>query len=410
MKNNVDNSKIYVIGSGFSSLITVLYLISKKIKPVVIDVATNYLKSKYNLPLFKPYFHKKKIENYSFFGGLSNIWKGVVHQGSKKERHQLNLQNSGQLFREMYSLLPNIFFFTNKEIKPNFFKLRKIENIDEIIKKLNLEASSVTEPIILSGKYNFCEPYKTSLIFKSLINKKKIELIKGQAISLREENKVTMLIYKKNKKVFKNKCKYVFCGAGALSSSAIIQNTLKIKKKVDFQSNDKYLLISIFKNKKNVNNLFPIYQGKISRSGNTKIYLQSYLLSQLLNQSFIGWKKNFINFFCKILPMKYLAISYVSTVSKNKKDNDFIKLTKNINKEQNFFKVLPIGFKLPKLGGNHFGSSFPSNEKGNIKNIKNFSVIDSTTLSKIHSVPPTLTLLMHSLRIVKKVLQELKLN
>ena len=111
MKNNVDNSKIYVIGSGFSSLITVLYLISKKIKPVVIDVATNYLKSKYNLPLFKPYFHKKKIENYSFFGGLSNIWKGVVHQGSKKERHQLNLQNSGQLFREMYSLLPNIFFF-----------------------------------------------------------------------------------------------------------------------------------------------------------------------------------------------------------------------------------------------------------------------------------------------------------
>ena len=59
MKNNHDDLKIYVIGTGFSSLTTVLYLLSKEIKPVVIDIATNYSTGTYNLPLLKPYFYKK---------------------------------------------------------------------------------------------------------------------------------------------------------------------------------------------------------------------------------------------------------------------------------------------------------------------------------------------------------------
>ena len=116
-----------------------------------------------------------------------------------------------------------------------------------------------------------------------------------------------------------------------------------------------------------------------------------------------------MDFLCKILPMKNLAISYVSTDS-DSKNNNFFKLVNNINKEQNFFKVIPIGIKLPKFGGNHFGSSFNSNIKGNIKNINNFSVIDTTTLPKIYCTPPTLTLLMHSLNITKKVLKELYPN
>lgn len=409
MKNNHDDLKIYVIGTGFSSLTTVLYLLSKEIKPVVIDIATNYSTETYNLPLLKPYFYKKRIENYSFFGGLSNVWKGVIQQSSKTENDHQNLQHSNQLFKEIYSLLPNMYFFTNKEIKSNVYELRQIKNIEEVLEKLNLETSSVSEPIILSGKDNLCVPYKTSSIFQSLIEKKKIELITGEVISIGEENQTTILFYKQRKKIFKKKCKYVFCGAGALSSTSIIQNTLKISKKIKFESSNKHLFISIFKDKKKVNNSFPIYQGKIIKNGYTTIYLQTYLLSQLLDQSFKGWKKKIINFLCKILPMKNLAISYVSTDSDNK-NNNFFKLINNINKEQNFFKVIPIGIKLPKFGGNHFGSSFDSNTKGNIKNIKNFSVIDTTTLSKIYCTPPTLTLLMHSLNITKKVLKELYPN
>ena len=84
MRNINNSKKIYVIGTGFSSLICVLYLISKKIKPVVIDIAKNYSQKNYKLPLLKPYFYKKKVDSYSFFGGLSNIWKGVVQICTKK--------------------------------------------------------------------------------------------------------------------------------------------------------------------------------------------------------------------------------------------------------------------------------------------------------------------------------------
>ena len=61
MKNIKNSLNFYVIGNGFSSLICVLYLISKKIKPVVIDIANNYSGKNYKLPLLRPYFYKQKI-------------------------------------------------------------------------------------------------------------------------------------------------------------------------------------------------------------------------------------------------------------------------------------------------------------------------------------------------------------
>ena len=67
-----------------------------------------------------------------------------------------------------------------------------------------------------------------------------------------------------------------------------------------------------------------------------------------------------------------------------------------------------MGIKLAKLGGNHFGSSFKTNIKGNIKRIKNFSLIDTTNLNKIHCTPPSIILLMHSLNITKNVIKDLK--
>ena len=58
-------------------------------------------------------------------------------------------------------------------------------------------------------------------------------------------------------------CKHIFCGAGALSSTTIINNSLKINKKPTFKSNNKYLIFSFYKNKKIIDNTFQYIKVKL---------------------------------------------------------------------------------------------------------------------------------------------------
>ena len=60
MNKKEEFDKIYVLGTGLSSLVSILFLVSKGIKPTVIDIGKTYNSTNYKVPIFKPYFHKKK--------------------------------------------------------------------------------------------------------------------------------------------------------------------------------------------------------------------------------------------------------------------------------------------------------------------------------------------------------------
>ena len=56
--------RIIVIGSGFSSMISTLYLVSLGYKPTIIDIGTKHKNAKSYPSIFKPIFYKKKKINY----------------------------------------------------------------------------------------------------------------------------------------------------------------------------------------------------------------------------------------------------------------------------------------------------------------------------------------------------------
>ena len=51
------------------------------------------------------FFIKKKIENYSFFGGLSEVWKGVVAATTKSDLNNLFLNNKEKLLNDVLDLI-----------------------------------------------------------------------------------------------------------------------------------------------------------------------------------------------------------------------------------------------------------------------------------------------------------------
>lgn len=436
MSRTKNFKEIYVIGTGLSSLISILFLVSKGIKPIVIDIGNKYEKSNYKVPIFKPYFYKKKIEEVSFFGGLSNIWNGVVKFSSKKDYDELDIPNSEDLIKEMLIYMDNLFFFSNVKIDKNKFQLQRIADKNLVIENLLKKFDGMHQPIIMSSEENYCLPYNTSQKINDLIKNNKITFIKGKVLSIKSHKNQNFIEFISNQKTFLNKYNYVFCGAGVISSNKIIRESIKIDSNLNLRSSQKWLIFSLYKNKKKINNSFPLYQGAITENGKTKIYIQSNLLSQLMRNKLSKWLRLIVEILLKLTIFNYISICYVSVIEdKNDKTKidkfysyfkDLNKLSKKINNFQKLFRVFPLGIKLPKLGGNHFGSSFPlvndndvsnklnkennSNQYGSIKNIENFSVIDMTTLPKIHVVPPSLNLMLHSLKITKKVFYQLIKN
>jgi len=424
-----DLKKIYVIGTGLSSLISILFLVSKGIKPIVIDIGTKYKESDYTPPIFKPYFYKRKIEEVSFFGGLSNVWKGVVKFATKKEFKELNISNPEELMREILDYTNNLYFFSNVEIDKNKFELQRISNENIVIDKLLQQFDEIHQPVIMSSQEKYCEPYNTTRLINDLIESNKITFIQGKVLSIKSEKDYKLIEYVSNDNKYLEKYGYIFCGAGVISSTQIIKKSLKMHLEPEIKCNQKWLIFSIYKKKKKTNNTFPLFQGTITKNDKTNIYIQSNLLSQLLKSKFHGWLKSIFEIVLKLPIFNYISIVYVSTMNEEKSKNnihnlyyyfkDLITLSKKINSFQNLFKVFPIGIKLPKLGGGHFGSTFPSineenlsldlekeiysNDHGSIKGLEKFSVIDMTSISKIHAVPPTLNLMLHSLNITKKV-------
>ncbi len=429
MNKKEDFNKIYVLGTGLSSLVSILFLVSKGIKPTVIDIGKKYNSSNYKVPIFQPYFYRNKIDDVSFFGGLSNVWKGVVKFTTKNEFEELDIDNPEELFKELLEYLDNLYFFSNVEVKPNLFELKNINSINIVIENYLNKFNEMHQSLVMSSSKQNCEPYNTTYKINDLIKKKKINFIKGKVLSIKSINNEKFIEYLSNDKLFLETYDYIFCGAGTVSSTKIIKDSLKFLDEPKFKFSQKWLLLSLYREKKLTNNTFPLYQGAMAENNKTKIYIQSSLLSQLLISKFHGFLKKLFTIFLKLPLFNYISISYIS-ISEEKKGNsiinksffnlkDILSLVNKINNFQHLFKVFPIGIKLPKLGGGHFGSTFPFKKKnnliledknvvysdkyGSIKDVENFSVIDSTTLSNIHVVPPTLNVMLHSLNLTKKV-------
>lgn len=433
------NKNCIIIGSSFTSLVCVLNLIKNGYSPIVIDVATNYKGKDNYTSILKPFYYKKKIEDYSFFGGLSEVWKGVVAGSTQSDFDNIFIKEKEKLFEEILKLIKNYTFYTNElvDYKKNKFDFVKLNEID--IKKVFFTNKSwIGKPIFFCKKVenkNKIIPFETKSFFKDLIKKKKIKYIKGQVQKVSKIKNIKYLFYKSlNKKIIKIQYDYVFCGAGALSSSRIINNSLVSRNKTVFMNtNKKGLFLSLFKRKINIDldNSHPIYQGIIINNGKAKIYIQCYLFSQVFYNFLPNIFKRLFRIVLSLNIFKYLSISYISidhnseveimnnskiyTRKNYVKKYSLKKLFKKINSVQNYFTIYFIGKFLPALAGNHYGAIFLS-EKGNIKKkiifsnnfgkvdkLSNFFVIDSASLNKILCVPPTLLSMMHSLRITKKV-------
>ena len=436
MKNR--NKKFIVIGSGFTSLVCTLSLIKSGYKPIILDIGTNYLTKDTYTSIFKPFFYKKKIEDYSFFGGLSEVWKGVVAGSTQSDFETIFIKDKEKLLDETLKLIKNYTFYTNELVdrKKNKFDFVKLNEIDA--KNILFRNKSwIGKPIFFCKKFikKKIIPFETKSFFKVLIKNKKIKYIKGQVQKVSKIKNKKYLFYKsQNKKINKIMYNYTFCGAGALSSSKIINNSLNLSdKSVFMNTNKKGLFLSIFKEKININldNSHPIYQGIIMNNEKSKIYLQCYLFSQIFYNFLPNISKGLFRIILNLNIFKYLSISFVSIdqnskveitneskiyAKKNRLKKFLLKnLFKKINNLQNYFTIYCFGKFLPSLAGNHFGASFYfkkqntkkniifSNNIGLVNGLSNFYVIDSASLKRILCIPPTLLSMMHSLRITKKV-------
>ena len=68
---------------------------------------------------------------------------------------------------------------------------------------------------------------------------------------------------------------------------------------------------------------------------------------------------------------------------------------------------------MPPLAGNHFGAisskkinNLNFNKMGTVEGLKNFYIIDASSLNKVLCVPPTLISMMHSYRITNAAIKK----
>lgn len=430
--NIKNNSNIAIIGTGFSSLISTLYLVSKRKTPIVIDIGTKHTPSKGYVSIFRPYFYNKEKEQYSYFGGLSNVWKGVVSVGTYKDQKKIGVKVTKKLLIELFNLIKDYSFFTNKKNYKNKISLSKI-SIKQALKLLLSNEKIFEKPLFLFNKYNQT-PFKTTFLFKKLIKNKKIKYIYGDVNKFEKLKKKTIIYYKDKRGNFKKlKVDKTFCGAGAFSSYQIIKNSLKIDQNLPLKFSKKLLLLSTLKNKDlkiETDNSFPLFQSQIlKKNGETAVYMQTYQISQIILNMFTGL---FYKILKKIFDTKIFSrilISYISIpVSNNEKikiinNKTFKKINKStnnknfklicqlVNSKQNIINLYNIGLKLPSLAGNHFGSflkyfknkrSLKLKKFNNSKNLENVYFIDASIFDTIPAVPPTMLSMMYALSITKQ--------
>ena len=458
------NCENVVIGTGISSLGTILGLIKNKKKVYVIDPlihldTSNSASQKTifcdeKLPL--PYSNILKWKNLDHFklmqkkvfGGHTNFWGGNSLRFSRNSVMDWPIEYDE--LRKYYDISEKILNVKHYDDSiSNFFKIKK--NLRTISKKNKIFAS-IRNKDILFGRSRISREYSTKFndgdkilnvkdIFIRLIKTKKIFLVKGELLRFFKKKTKFELILKKSKK--RIICKRLFIAAGPLNTKEIIKNSIKSPKKFLQLKQAQGFLIPVFKFKK----LF-IEKKNISLSDfhliykkffNTDLYMELKYCPDLIKETIkkrIGFLHYLIpNFFFKkiliiwgFIPSdhsfdykifnKKIIINKKNISKKKKVTNELKGVIKKIGKELNFF-VLGFLLKFTQFGrGYHIGSNFPMMKKNfeskflstdiygqlNLNSYKNLHIMDSSIFTNIPSSSIGLSLLANAFRISNKIM------
>lgn len=448
--------KHIIVGTGLSSLAATLALVSKKIKPTVIDIGINknkvnrvfksdtskqpYLK-KFNY-LFESFADKSIRKNTEVlksvgYGGLSNIWGGSICKVHKKDFKSWPIKY--QDLNKYYEKLDSHFNFNGfDDLYSEQFNLKKINKF--FSSNMCNEKKLLKKGIYFGSPRNILGKSKKILnskeYFNNLIKKKKIHYISNIKVQSYSEKKNFVQvdgynISSKKKIVFR--CKKLLLGCGVFQTAKIIfksekinnlkiketkmipsvwfiKNNIKKKHKLSFLFNMTYLKKFKFHSQvyKIDNNLYK----KLVINLPALKFLPNLLKNFIMNKFLIIFTYINENSSNELILNKIIGKTYLR---KNNEDciNAYSNITKLITKI--FSNQIKKVFSLAsfKFGyGYHIGSSFPMSIKKKINTSdklgrpckkRRVHIIDSSVLPEIPVNTISYTVMANAYRIADKL-------
>lgn len=455
-KKNLD---FVVVGTGFASYAAVSMLLSKNIKPLVIDCGkySQFLKpeDEFKIPHggksneFSSYLNIENSEDVEIllsnnFGGLSNVWGGCINKYHineyKKSIFSYKIMDRYYCFidklfgqygaNDTYSSAFNLKYIRDNQNSP----LEKLKNHKILNSKLKKNILAGSSRILVNNTNNKIVNLK--VYFKKLIEKKKIKFLNlFEVVKIIESKNNVKLISHSNKTLV---CDKVFLATGAIQTAKIILNSQSKIKSVKFYETK--LIASLW------GSFFSLFH-KIKKNSYCGMYLtkikkpffhtQFYFVNEnLLNKIFnkIGFKERLIKKIFILLQnylfftLSYIDQSYSNTLILKKIKNKYLfkyhdaklKFINHINYSiRNLFinKIIKIfSLNKKKFGyGYHYGSSFPYSAKkklmtsdlyGRVGNFRNTHIIDSSVLFRIPISTITYSVMANAARIVEFTLKK----
>ena len=472
-----------------------IYKIIKFINNISKKNAKNYPKIKMNKTNFGSHFYREKLTNDTVeqqlktetslsyaFGGFSNIWGAACMPILKEEMRNwpIDFDELSEHFDEVSKLLNvngenddlNDFFKFNNYQQ---YKHELSSQSNQLLNKLNLNKENLKKNGIYFGRsklainnsnngyincikcglcFHGCPHdliYSTNDLFNNFIKNKKIKYIPNVKVNSFDEVGNEVIISAENletNKIEEFRGKYLFLGSGAISSTKILMNTLKIKKDISLSCKDQYVVPIYLKfnskldYKQNYNTLSEIFiELEDKEICENNIHIQIYPFSDIV-LSFLPFFKKFFskyfNFIFKklmigqiLIPSKSSPLINVSLSEKkslilesqeNIESSEIIKkVIKKINQEKNlgFMMIAKLMIRLGVGGSQHLGSSFKMSKEpkifetdtcGRPFGFKKIHVIDSTILPNLPTATIVFASMSNSLRISKKVIENMEKN
>ena len=428
----MDENSYTVIGSGINSYFFIKTLLKRKIKVNLVDkniinfeqkknkenrTFKNNISPKVYLNNFErniQEFIKKNNFVYSnfntqsalSFGGLSNIWGGSIYKFNKHDLYRNNLQNES-IFKYL------------KELKSYDLKIEKNLQNKFFEKNLNTKNYEIVynwKLINHSGK-----PFSAQKEILHLIKSKKINFIPGILKKIDKKINSYNLTIDNGNKIFKLKTSKLILGAGSLSTTKLLMKLMQIKK-VRLLCTPLTQQVVIASQKRFGTDLSAILS--LNEKKNTSFSCHLIPLSGLDNELFLdhlNLNKFFFNsLITKVKPYLYAVYSYLNSDYSNITienlndkflvkgfDNDLDVASNHKFFNSGIFNIPGSKKKLLQGNDNHIGGSFPLKEYftglNELKKYKNLHVIDGTYLNYIPALGYTLTTILNSIRIAKKI-------
>jgi len=446
--------KIAVVGTGFSSLLCIQHLVEHGLKPIVIDVGKEVDEEKTNTLKRYSLSKQKNLDDFLYFGGLSNVWSGLIEKYHQNELNTWPIKNGSleYFYDEVLKKINNssiCSFSSNYEKNVLDYKAIVTDKInkEKIFFKQNLSikyssilANKINDDQIKNFSHKKISPYSTKKYISVLIKNSKIEYKKEKVIKLGELNNKVLIETISNFNTHNSiEVDYLFLGSGPISTYKIMKNSIPdLDKDISIKTTKQFVLPVKLSNLTDFSSKFyntlPIFQLNIESHEKYSLYSQIYNLNPNIINFFLPKIKNYQKYFFLFNFFKNFGFSYFNLGSAYTdkfiiNDNSEIELTefkykiKDVLKgcdlifDRDNFKNELLHYKFPikmkPLSGNHFGSTFPMsfNDKkkfssdiyGRVGVFKHISITDSSTFPFLSARPPTYTILANSLRIVTEV-------